>query len=105
MQEVLNTPVGRSAAARAAKLSQNEGIPFDPNSVRGVDLMKRTLDDAISMGQRVDRNNEARILENLRDKMVAAVDNHVPEYAMARDAFAGESAITRARARLVSAEE
>lgn len=93
VQEVLNTPAGKMAAARAAKLSQNEGIPFDPNSVRGVDLIKRTLDDVVSMGQRAGRNNEARIIATLRDKLVGAVDTHVPEYAMARDAFAGESAI------------
>ena len=98
IQEVLNTPAGRMAAARAAKLSQNEGIPFDPNSVRGVDLIKRTLDDVVSMGQRAGRNNEARIIANLRDKLVTAVDDHVPEFAMARDAFAGESAIKDALA-------
>jgi hypothetical protein len=98
VQEVLNTPAGKMAAARAAKLSQNEGIPFDPNSVRGVDLIKRTLDDVVSMGQRAGRNNEARIISTLRDKLVDAVDNHVPEYAMARNAFAGESAIKDALA-------
>ncbi len=98
VQEVLNTPAGKMAAARAAKLSQNEGIPFDPNSVRGVDLVKRTLDDVVSMGQRAGRNNEARIIAGLRDKLVNAVDSHVPEYAMARDAFAGESAIKDALA-------
>ncbi|WP_157083725.1 hypothetical protein [Bradyrhizobium manausense] len=93
VQEVLNTPTGRAAAARAARLSRDEGIPFDPNSVRGVDLIKRTLDDVVSMGQRTGRNNEARIIANLRDRLVSAVDNQVPEYAMARDAYAGESAI------------
>ena len=98
VQEVLNTPAGRMAAGRAARLSQNEGVPFDPNSVRGVDLIKRTLDDVVSEGQRTGRNNEARIIANLRDKLVAAVDHHVPEYGMARDAFAGESAIKDALA-------
>jgi hypothetical protein len=93
VQQVLATPAGRMAAGRAARLSQNEGIPFDPNSVRGVDLIKRTLDDVVSMGQRAGRNNEARIIANLRDKLVNAVDVHVPEYAAARNAFAGESAI------------
>ena len=98
VQEVMNTPAGRMAAGRAARLSQNEGVPFDPNSVRGVDLIKRTLDDVVSEGQRTGRNNEARIIANLRDKLVDAVDHHVPEYAMARDAFAGESAIKDALA-------
>lgn len=98
VQEVLATPAGRMAASRAAKLSQNEGIPFDPNSVRGVDLIKRTLDDVVSMGERSGRSNEARIIAKLRDKLVNAVDNHVPEFAMARDAFAGESAIKDALA-------
>lgn len=93
VQEVLNTPAGKMAAARAAKLSQNEGIAFDPNSVRGVDLIKRTLDDVVNMGNRAGRTNEARIIGNLRDKLVNAVDAHVPEYAAARNAFAGESAI------------
>lgn len=93
VQDVLATPTGRAAAARAARLSQDEGLPFDPNSVRGVDLIKRTLDDVVSEGTRKGRTNEARIIANLRDKMMNAVDDHVPEYAMARDAFAGESAI------------
>jgi hypothetical protein len=44
VQDVLNTSTGRAAASRAARLSRDEGIPFDPNSVRGVDLIKRTLD-------------------------------------------------------------
>ena len=68
VQDVLATPTGRAAAARAARLSQDEGMPFDPNSVRGVDLIKRTLDDIVSEGQRAGRNNEARIIANLRDR-------------------------------------
>jgi hypothetical protein len=91
--DVLATPAGKLAASRAAKLSANEGIQFEPNSVRGVDLIKRTLDDAVSVGLRSGRNNEARVIGQLRDKLVQAADDAVPEYAMARRAFAGETAI------------
>jgi len=92
IQSVLDTPAGKFAVARASRLSQNEGIQFAPD-VRGLDLVKRTLDDAIEVGKRQGKNNETRVLAQLRDKLVSAVDQQVPEYATARQVFSSASQV------------
>lgn len=89
---LLKTPAGKSAVKYAEKLSENEGIPFQLD-VRGLDLVKRALDDMVELGRRSGSNNEARIVASLRDKIVSEVDKAVPVYAEARKAFASESAV------------
>lgn len=94
-QEVLaalETPAGRSAVAVARRLSANEQVPFQLD-VRGLDLVKRALDDMIEPRIRAGKNNEARILSNVRETIVSALDASVPDYAAARQAYASASAI------------
>lgn len=92
IQGLLNTPAGKSAVKYAEKLSENEGVPFQLD-VRGLDLVKRSLDDMIELGRRSGSNNEARIISSLRDRIIGEVDKAVPVYAEARKAFASESAV------------
>lgn len=95
---ILRTPAGREAVAQAQRLSQNEGIQLDPNSVRGVDLIKRVFDDMAASAGRSGKNNEARVIGSLRDRLVAEADRAAPEYAEARNVFASESALLDALA-------
>lgn len=109
LEETLKRPAVASALKSAQKMAANEGIPSqqwfaniaDDGSVtiqnvpdvRQLDLTKRALDDMISSAQRGGNNNEARILTQVKDKIVGMVDDAVPEYAAARKAFSGPSSI------------
>lgn len=109
LEETLTRPAVASALKNAQGMAANEGIPSQQwfaniaddgtvtiknvPDVRQLDLTKRALDDKISTAVRGGNNNEARILTQLRDKLVSQVDNAVPEYAAARKAFSGPSAV------------
>jgi len=87
IDNALKTPAGQRAAKEAEELAMNEGLSFNPQSVHGVDLMKRAMDDMVESAFKAGRNNEARIVSNVRNKMVAAADMQVPEYRAARKVF------------------
>lgn len=76
----------------AQRTAQNEGVPIDPATldVRALDLVKRALDDQISVAQRAGRNNEARVLTTMKNKLVEGAP---PEYKAALDAYSGPSAV------------
>lgn len=109
LEETLTRPAVASALKDAQGMAANEGIPSqqwfaniaDDGSVtiknvpdvRQLDLTKRALDDKISSAMRSGNNNEARILTQVRDKLVKQVDEAVPEYAAARKAFSGPSGV------------
>lgn len=61
--------------------------------VRGLDLTKRALDDMADAAKRAGKNNEARIIGNLRDTLLREVDRQAPKYAAARDVYSSETAI------------
>lgn len=61
--------------------------------VRELDLTKRALDDMISTAQRAGNNNEARILTQQKNLLLGMIDEAVPEYAAARQAFSGPTAV------------
>lgn len=86
----LSKPAGKAAAKAAEELAANEGVPFNTVSVRGVDLLKRSLDDMIDKARRSGGNNEARVLQNMKNNLVGAVDRVVPEYKAARQAFSSQ---------------
>lgn len=72
----------------------NTNVQFirTPN-VEELDLTKRALDDMISTAQRQGNNNEARIYTQLKNQLTGMIDKSVPEYAQAREAFSGPSAV------------
>lgn len=92
MDNVLKTPAGQQALRNAQRIALNEGMPIDPATldVRGLDLVKRSLDDQISVAQRAGRNNEARVLTTMKNKLVEGAPE---EYRAALDAFYGPSAV------------
>lgn len=109
LEETLKRPAVASALKNAQGMAANEGIPSQQwfaniaddgtvtiknvPDVRQLDLTKRALDDKISSAMRGGNNNEARILTQVRDKLVKQVDDAVPEYAAARKAFSGPSGV------------
>jgi hypothetical protein len=92
---ILQKPAAQKAWSVAAELAENEGNPIDraAPSVRALDLVKRALDDQISVAQRAGNLNQARTINLVRTNLLDAVDSAVPEYAAARAAYAGPSAI------------
>ncbi len=108
LEDLLKRPSMTRALGSAQRLAADEGIPSQQwfanvaedgtvairnvPDVRQLDLTKRALDDMISAAKRNDLNNEARILVGIKEKLLGIVDEAVPEYAQARNVFAGPSA-------------
>ena len=91
---VFETPMGKEALREAIKIAQNDG--FDPKSgltVGIVDYMKQALDDIRIAAKSGGQNNRARQAENLANLLKKEADAQVPQYAAAREAFAGPSQI------------
>lgn len=110
LESLLNRPAMQQALAQAQKLAANEGMvskqwfanvagdgaTFMRNvpDVRQLDYTKRALDDMIdSVGP---WTNEGRVLTGLKNELTRIVDDAVPEYAQARQAFAGPSGVINA---------
>lgn len=109
LEDTLTRPSAATALRNAQKLAADEGIPSQQwfaniaddgtvtiknvPDVRQLDLTKRALDDMIDSAKRAGNNNSSRILTQLKDKLVGQVDEAVPEYAAARKAFSGPSAV------------
>lgn len=70
----------------ARTLARNEGIDIaDPaGSVKGLDYVKRALDDKIAKAD----GNEKRILMGIKEKLVGLLDELSPDYAAARQTYA-----------------
>jgi len=98
MAEVLTTPSGKTALRKARLLAADEGKKINPASldVMGADLVKRSLDDMITVAKRAGQTNKARVLTGIKDKLVSSVDDQVPEYAAAREIFSSHSALLEA---------
>lgn len=104
LEEILTTPAGKRALARAQELAANEQQPFRQIFInirgqarrvpdtRGWDYIKRALDDMI--GEQTDAitrkmSNEGRILTGLKNRMLGEIDRFNPDYKAARQAFSG----------------
>ena len=66
------------------KLKQGDELPFV-----AADQLKRTLWDKAKAARRADKNNEAADLDRLRLDLVKKLDSLSPDYAKARETFAG----------------
>lgn len=91
-KNILKAPAGRAAFAKAQRLAQNEGIPLNPEAldVRGLDLVKRALDDQIEAVKRAGKGNEARILTQMKDRFIQDAPG---SYKQALDSYSGPSQI------------
>lgn len=92
MKALLGRPAMQDALREAERQIGNEA-GIKGGNVQRLDLAKRYLDDNIGEAVRKGRNNEARMLGQTKNELVAEMDRQVPEYAQARQAFAGEAAV------------
>lgn len=83
--KLLQRPAIQDAVKEARKLAANEGVSMKDmtGSVKGLDYVKRALDDQISKAT----GNEQRILIDLKDRLLTTVDRLSPDYAQARVTF------------------
>src|SRR5690606_23836907 len=105
----LKLPAFRRAYERGRQIAAVEGVelPRPPDEsfagwvnvpVRAIDYMKRGMDDLIESRMRSGKMGraEARALRERMNKVLARVDELVPEYAQARAQYAGDSAMLEA---------
>lgn len=109
MESLLKRPSMSKALARGRGLSADEGISskqwfanisddgkvtiINTPDMRQLHYTKMGLDDMIGAAKRAGNNNEARILMQQKDMLVRMMDAAAPEYAMARNVYAGQSSI------------
>jgi hypothetical protein len=84
------------ATGAAVRKAQLAGETLDLSRIDGWDHMKRALDDSIAGARQAGKNDDARLYRNLKNEMVSAVDSAVPDYAAARQAYAGHSEMIQA---------
>lgn len=113
LDAMLQTPAGKQALANARSIAANEGkqpdsLGFGMDGQGNViltrtpepatlDLVKRGLDDVLEgyrdpTSGRLNLNDQGRAVEGLRQRFVGEVDSLYPEYAAARQAYAGPAA-------------
>lgn len=83
--KLLQRPAIQDAMKEARKLAANEGVSMKDmtGSVKGLDYVKRALDDQISKST----GNEQRVLVDLKNRLLTTLDRLSPDYAAARTTF------------------
>jgi hypothetical protein len=83
--KLMQRPAVQEAMEDARKLAANEGVKLtDPaGSVKGLDYLKRALDDRIGAAS----GNEQRVLVDLKSRLLTTIDGLSPKYAEARKTF------------------
>lgn len=86
--KLLKRPAIKEAVKEARTLAANEGVNLtNPSgSVKGLDYVKRALDDKISAT--TPGSNQARVLTDLKNRLLTTLDKLSPDYAQARTTFA-----------------
>lgn len=98
VEQIAQTPDGKRALEFAERMAANEGRQITPRTVEFVDDLKRGLDHLINsetsrdMVGRETVSPLGRTVVKLKQDLLAAIDPVVPEYAAARNAWAGPSA-------------
>ncbi|NNH67827.1 hypothetical protein [Rhizobium laguerreae] len=115
LEGIIKTPAGRRALAKAEELAANEQVPFKQMFVNVADdgsmtikrvpdqrawqYIKTALDDMVSaetdsITKKV--SNEGRIINNLKNSMLAELDSQNPTYAQARKVWGGQQSLDKA---------
>jgi len=83
--KLMKRPAIQQAMKEARILAANEGVNMSSpaGSVKGLDYVKRALDDQIGKAQ----GNEQRVLVELKNRLLTTIDTLSPEYAAARQTF------------------
>lgn len=93
---VSQTPMGKAAFEKAAKLAANDGASGQGVTVGFLDYVKQALNDIAGAAKRSGENNTARQATQMANLLTNEVDKLVPQYKLARDAFAGPAAVLEA---------
>lgn len=93
LQQLQSTPMGKAAFERAAQMAANDGMSGAGTTVGFMDYVKQSLDDAYGVASRSGENNVARQAASMAKTLTAEIDSQVPQYAAARDAFAGPAKV------------
>lgn len=98
MQMVFNSDFGKRAVGRVDSILSARGQKVDMNNltVEVADLIKRELDDMAKSSTSDRYSTTATAIQNQARLLREAVDKQVPDYAVARDAFAGHEAVKEA---------
>ena len=106
LDELFRRPTMRAALKGAQRRALDDGIDADDlgtalvgnrliitpgASTRVIDYVKRDLDDKISAALRRGERDKARTFADMRAQMLAIVDEQNPDFAAARQTFAGEA--------------
>jgi len=94
LNELRNLPTFRKAMEGGSRRMADQGLDInDPaNVLRGLHETKLELDDMIEKAMTSDRGaNQARILMDMKEKLLKAMERRSPEYRIARETFAGDS--------------
>jgi hypothetical protein len=89
-----NLPTFRKAMEGGSRRMADQGLDLaDPaNVLRGLHETKLELDDMIEKALTSDRGaNQARILMDMKERLLKAMERQSPEYRIARQTFAGDS--------------
>lgn len=99
IRAILATPAGQKAVKRAVELMQNSQRPIGRANALGVvmrpslefyDHVKRGFDDQIRKEERAGPTNRGRTMRDLRTRFRDYLDQQAPEYAAARQQYAGD---------------
>jgi len=94
IEALRNLPTFRKAMEGGSRRMADQGLDIaDPaNVLRGLHETKLELDDMIEKAMTSDRGaNQARILTDMKNRLLQAMERQSPEYRIARQAFAGDS--------------
>lgn len=93
--DILDTPTGRAAFAKAKRLAADERAPIDPANLdtRALDYLKRGLDDVAGSLAKGGRREQLRAVNDMRSTLLSEMDQVNPAYAQARAAYAGPSGV------------
>lgn len=95
IQDILATPTGRAALAKAKRLAADERAPIDLANLdtRALDYVKRGMDDVAGALARGGRREQLRAVNDMRSTLLNEMDQMNPAYAQARAAYAGPSGV------------
>jgi len=91
-----NSAIGRSQPAVQRRLANRRAVGDDISNIDLIDATKQELDDQIGVALRQGENNLVRELVRLKNLLVSEADAAIPEYAQARQLFAGKAQLESA---------
>lgn len=90
--QLLKRPSINQASKEAQRLAMERGEkPAAQGSLRALHDVKTILDDKISEAVRAGKGGEAKSLQGTKDMLLNVMENLSPDYALARNAYAGLS--------------